>query len=214
MRTGYHFQLRKGLLYTGRTVNWRWNAGNIQEECAESDCCPRRSTGGQYTRWSLRSVVRLQIITHEPTHNIPPLCALHFAPLYFILSGCAPAHTYLNCVFGLHRWWFFFFNNWFLVGPVSYTYLYGCVTFCLWNLLFCCWPSDHIVYSLKRLTPLMTCGCGVFRIFVCMCGMDDILNTDTIHFDFDIFKTIFVNVFDRHCVFLYDSIILDFVLRM
>ena len=46
MRAGHHFQLWEGVLHAGRVHYWRGGAGDLQEECAESHCCPRPHAGG------------------------------------------------------------------------------------------------------------------------------------------------------------------------
>lgn len=51
VRARHHFQLWKGIFHTGWIVDWRWNARNVQKECAESDCRPRCTPRGQYTWW-------------------------------------------------------------------------------------------------------------------------------------------------------------------
>lgn len=51
MRTRHHFQLWKGLFYTGWIADWRRNAGDIEKECAESDRRTRCTSRGQYSRW-------------------------------------------------------------------------------------------------------------------------------------------------------------------
>lgn len=51
MRAWYHIQFREGVFHLGWAADWWWNAGDIEKECTESDCCTRCTSRGQYTRW-------------------------------------------------------------------------------------------------------------------------------------------------------------------